>query len=1201
MRTLFWFAVAFGLMLAAGLATLKYLVLPRISEYQTDILARVSEVSGMNVTAKMLRGGWSGFTPFVEMEEVDFRDRASVKSPVGGVPAVEGTGIAGATALSLPLVRAAVSIPYLFIGQTRLAELYVFEPKLSLHRASNGIIYFAGRPLNTREPDDGRFLDWLIAQPGIQLHRATVSWRDDLKLGAELQFTDVGIQIEKHFGRHDIGITATPPAQLAKKMALSGRVLLTRSDDAPGRLQVEGTLFANVLSANLTELRRHLNVPDNWQSGVGTVRAWVELDSTTPNKVVFVANTPRAQDQFVNPVKSVTADVHIINAKAQLGDEVAPLNIAKLEGRLEYLRHDNGFTVGSKKLEFRTKEGVSSPPADFSFSQRNKVTEITRENANATGTTENESGEITANGIDLKVMTSLIEYFPIGKEARQLAAKFGLRGEVKASRFAWTGKLDKPASYQIRGTLVNFGLLASDKIPGVSGFSGNIDGSDKGGVFSIASKALTLDVPAQFRAPLRFETVESQGKWTSTGNDIVVDIAKLALANNDIAIELGGKYSRPRPKAGAELAPEVKPGALDIAGRLTRATAIKVANYLPNGLGKARDYIEWATRDGLVDGADFVLKGRIFDFPFHQGVGGQFSVKAKLKDIDFQYTEGWPQANKINAELIIENTSIRANIDSAQIFGAHIRNTKLGVADTDLRPGILTITGEAEARGEDVSRYFRESPMINNIGAFTKVVDINGPGKLNLDISIPLGQSAEAAKDPKAPKFRINGKYSMSRGFAKPTVGPLITNLGGSIVFSETGVKSSGVAGMAYGNPIAIHIAGGGEAGVVTNFAGRADVQLLGDVLPFKLPQQITGVTDFTGRIAPKRDGMEIVIDSSMLGVISTLPSPLTKRGDEARRLKVSFMALGQPAEKIRVSVLGNIVAGSVADAPETRIDARFQRKFDGAGISNFYGGVASVGEQASDANIPEGIWLTGTLKHLDFDQWKKAVENFYPIASVAVGTANAAGAISKSGAAIVGFDFRLGRLMAYGRPFDDLNIKGRRTGETWAMSAISKEAEGDITWRSAAFSERGAVRARLKKLVLSDDAPAAQPSTAMTELGQKEGDLPALDVVADEFTLKGRWLGKLELKATPQVSNWKIDQLTISNGHLKAEMNGIWQRYGDPFAAPSAGAVKSLTTMNIKLESSNLNALFSQFGFGDQMKGGRGGLDGTLSWPGHT
>jgi len=140
-------------------------------------------------------------------------------------------------------------------------------------------------------------------------------------------------------------------------------------------------------------------------------------------------------------------------------------------------------------------------------------------------------------------------------------------------------------------------------------------------------------------------------------------------------------------------------------------------------------------------------------------------------------------------------------------------------------------------------------------------------------------------------------------------------------------------------------------------------------------------------------------------------------------------------------------------------------------------------------------------------------------------------------------------------------------------------------------------VRARLLRFVLADEAPLAAGAVPATPLDPvREADLPALDIVADKFTFKDRELGRLELRATPQGANWKIDQLNISNGHLKLETDGLWQRYGDP-QKPDG---RSRTNMNIRLDTTNLNATFDQFGYGDYVKGGRGKLEGQLSWPGH-
>jgi uncharacterized protein (TIGR02099 family) len=1187
MRAAYWFVIVLVLLVAATLASLKYLVMPNVQSYEAELRAKVAEASGMEVSASSIVGGWSGFSPFVDLAGVELREPKGLKSP---------TRTAGSVALRLPAVRISLSIPYLMVGQLRFSEITIIQPELSLIRAADGFIYFAGRPLNKKneEPDDGRLIDWLISQPSIDIQQATLTWRDDTHPAPELTFTQVGIRIDKSLGRHTFGFVATPPRALAQQVEVRGKLRFEKTD-APDdksvdalRWQAEGSVFAAARAANLAELRRYLNVPDNWQSGVGTVRSWLELDSKGEGaqKRSFSPTGTADSANFVNPVKAIIADVAIINARAQLADDVSPLSIAKLTGRLTYQRLEDGFRIGTNKLEFRTQEGVNSLPADFSLALQ------------SAGNVDKERGEVTANGIDLKVMTSLLEYFPIGRDLRQLAAKFGLRGAVKDTRFAWTGTVQKPKTYTVKGTLVDFASNLNESIPGVSGISGTIEGSEKGGKYNLNAKGVTLDIPAFFRDTVRFDVLEGRGAWQVAADELSIDLDGVRVINRDLSAELSGKYQRLREKPGVEIPVEKRPGVIDLTLKLTEVNAQRLPAYFPNGAAKTREYLEWAVRDGKVESAVLGIKGELYQFPFHQGKGGAFTVRAKLKDIDFRYYEGWPVADNINAELLIDNTVIRAKVDNARFFNATVRKTELLVADSHVSPFLLSIVGEADARAEDVSRYLRESPLVENVGAFTKVVALEGPGKLNIDLKIPVGLVSGAPVPKDAPKFRLSGKYSLSKGSAKLNFGTQISNLSGAIGFTDKNVTSSNITGVAFGSPITIAISGGGEAGVVTDFAGRLDVQQLGDLLPFQMPSQVVGNTDIAGRVSSSAAGLEVAVDSSLLGVTSALPVPLAKRSDEARRLNLRLVNVGQPGEKIRLNVAGNTV-GAAAEAANNRIEARFQRKWDAAGGAQIQG-LASVGAPVSEAALADGLWLTGNMKLLDFDRWLAAVNAFYPKP-----TSPAPASATSSDSLIAGFDFSLDRLNAYSRSFSEVKIRGRKSADranpTWAISVASKEAEGDLTWRSAAFNERGAVRARLKRLILLDDAGAAssvQPTAA--ELAAAEQDLPALDIVADEFTFKERWLGKLELKATPQAANWRIEQLLISNGHARTEMDGLWQRYGDPFAPPRAGPVKSLSTMNIKVDSTNLNALFAQFGFGDQIRGGRGGLEGKLSWPGH-
>ncbi|MEP7156324.1 MAG: AsmA-like C-terminal region-containing protein, partial [Betaproteobacteria bacterium] len=550
--------------------------------------------------------------------------------------------------------------------------------------------------------------------------------------------------------------------------------------------------------------------------------------------------------------------------------------------------------------------------------------------------------------------------------------------------------------------------------------------------------------------------------------------------------------------------------------------------------------------------------------------------------------------NDINGELTFENTRFAAKIDNAKILTAPVKQTTISIDDFAGTPPMLTVQGTADARAEEMTRYIKESPLLDGIGGFTRFVTLEGQGKLELGLKFPLG-----VKD----QNKITGKYTLAKARAKVALGDKdkgveISVLNGSVAFTESTVKSAGLAGIAYGNPVTVAINGAGADGVTVDYVARADVAQLADVLPFRMPQQVTGTGDFTGRVLSKAGATDVSIESTMAGIVSTLPVPLAKRADEERKLRVQFSNAGLATEKIRVTLAGNTVKG--ADNAETRIDARFQRRFDARGFSQgLFGGIASAGEAVSEAAVPEGIWLAGAMARLDFDAWREAIDGFYPAAAVAPPLAVASAGTDAAGARdespIAGFDFKLGGLLAYGRPFKAMSLKGRHSARGWAMKVDSDEASGDFTWRPAAFNDRGLVRARLQRFVLADEAPTTTPSTPV-ELG-KEPDFPAFDIVADKFTFKDKELGKLELRATPQGANWKIDQLNITAPQSTLEMQGLWLRMGDP-QNPAAG--KSRTTMSMKLHASNLNALFDQFGFGDYVKGGRASLDGQLSWPGH-
>jgi uncharacterized protein (TIGR02099 family) len=1166
-KTCYWTAIAFGLLVFAFVATVKFVVMPNVERYQGEIVSRVATASGMDVSAKSIRGRWSGFRPWVDMEEVVFREPPDSKLRPGGQEA-----------LRLPYVSASLSWWALAIAQIRFGEITVDTPALALSRGADGLVYFAGRALNApkTEPDDGRFLQWLLAQDGLIIRDATLTWNDALTEGGELAFADVDIAIRKRRNGHEVGFRARPPAALATAVELRAAID-ARQEEA--RWQASGTVYAQINDARLDEIRRHVTVPKALIAGNGNVRAWLDFDTAAPTLAV-----PNEAMRASTPLRAITADVHLKGAKAQLGEDLEPLDITELSGRLEYKAADAGFTMASKGLALSTASGVKMAPADFSLTLKDQ-----NDAAKA-------GGEITGNGIDLKVMTALLEFFPVGKDVRRVATDFSPRGTIQNTRYAWRGPIEAPVGYDFKGTLSGFALQQFEALPGISGFTGSVEGSDKGGKFDIASRDLALDLPKIYEDPLQFAQFDAKGAWTLDADALRVDLRSLNLANADMEGAFSGKYERFRP-TGARAKDEKGPGSIDMSGKFARIDARSVGKYLHKNVKVVRDYLEWAIRTGEVKDAQLVLKGPLYDFPFRHGTNGQFRVAGLLSGITLRHTEGWPQISGIGGDVVYENTHFEAHVNSAQVLSTQLGKTSIVIDDLGNQPPMLTIQGSTPARAEEVMRYIKESALMNSIGGFTRFVALEGPGKLDLTLKIPLG-NAEVHKVP----FKFDGQYAVNRAKAIVTVGDKkteVSNVSGAVSFSETVTKSQVITGTAFGYPATVLINASPDTGAITEFTARGELgpaTPLGTLLPLKLPQQVTGVVDLNGKIIGRASGTEIQIGSTLAGATSTLPFPLTKRADEVRKLQLTFTNTGQASEQIRLTVAGN--ATPQGDLAESRIDAQFRRRVEGGDATGaFRGGVASVGDPVGARPIPDGLWLVGSLPQLDFDAWRAAVDAFEPPPPPGSAQATAA---NKSESPIAGFDFKLGQLIAYGRPFKALNIKGRHAGEDWRMNVESAEAQGDFSWRAAAFNDKGYVRARLARLSIADEvtaAPANAPNTpAATQAEAEKTDLPAFDIVADKFTLSEKFLGKLEFKATSLGANWKIDQLDITNGHATLKANGLYQRYGDP-QKPDG---RARTAIDFNLEASNLNALLAQFGLQDQLRGGKGKLDGKLTWPGH-
>ena len=594
---------------------------------------------------------------------------------------------------------------------------------------------------------------------------------------------------------------------------------------------------------------------------------------------------------------------------------------------------------------------------------------------------------------------------------------------------------------------------------------------------------------------------------------------------------------------------ESSPGFIDLKGNLTRALASRIANYVPNRIAQTRDWLERSIQAGTSSRVNFELKGDLFEFPWGEGRGdGHFLVEGEIKDGRLQYHPDWPSVDAIQGSFKFENRRMEIDAQRAAIFASRATNVRAVVADLGAKPPMLEINGDVDTAGADGVRFLRQSPLVNGPGAFARTISVEGPGRLKLAFQFPLW-------GPRV--VQVQGEYTFSGATASVGRTLAMRDVRGQLAFTEKGVRAPDITGTLFGKPAHLAMSMLPDGQVLTAIEGRIDPPGIAPHVHEAIAARLTGSADWRARVVSGRLGTELTITSDLKGLGSTLPAPLAKAPGDARPLSVTVSNLGADNE-VTHAALGNAT------------HARFARVAPG---SERWSAAFKFGAPFGQEPIRDGLWLYGTLEDGDVDAW---------LAVFAAPGETPAPTTASPRIELRGIDMRIGTVRYWGREFKDMRAVLTRNGPEWSGRLDGPPIAGDVRWNPEG---KGRVQARLERLAIGESTAAADAKQQATQR-----DLPALDVVAEKFDFRGKWLGKLELDADNAADEWRIARLDITNGHAKFNSSGVWRR--------TAGG--PLTTLQIKFDTENLNALMNQFGYGDYIKRGTGQFEGTLVWPGY-
>ena len=1085
-RALAWLLIAAALICAAVVLSLRYWFLPNIEHYRQDIAAAVSRAANLRITIGRISADWDGMRPHLKLEQVTVYDEL------------------GRRALDLARVESTIawrSIPTL---RPHFHSLDVFRPTLAVRRDAKGRLSVAGI---TMRPEDTKssFSEWLLQQPDVEVHDATVSWTDELRAAPVLELSAVRLQMVNGGGRHRFGLHAQPPPALAGPIDARGDMRGTSADILSN---LNGQVYLQLDSADLAAWRAWIDLPLELKQGAGAVRSWLTFSN--------------------NELSAISADVRLSGVLTRLRANLPQLELNAVAGWLSWKRLPSGYELSTQRLAL-TGGGTALPPADL----------LLRVTSDKQGVPQ---GQLQANVLNLASLVMLADRLPLADEVRAQLLRFSPEGSVYDLTLKWQGALPAPARYSARGRFELLSFKQVDKWPGVSGLSGHADGNELGGTLHVSGQAAHFELPQVFAAPIDFETLTAQMSWNRLSGRTELRFHNLSFANADGAGTAFGSY---RTAEGGR-------GDIDLTGTLTRADARAAPRYIPiNELQKVKAWLARAVVAGHSNDVRFKVKGRLEDFPFAREDRGIFQVAAKVSGGTLDYAERWPRIENIEGEFQFRG----ARLDFVARHG-YINGVKLGpvtgeIPDLKARPEILIIRGEAEGSSADFLGFIAKSPVTDMIERFSEGMQASGAGRLALKLTLPLGQ-LESSKVAGTYVFN-NNRVVLEREI------PPLEQASGRIEFTESSAHLPALSATFLGGPLSASAQAQRDAATRVTLQGRINADQMRKAGAPAWMQHLRGASDWRGSLTLRKKAPELVIESNLQGLSSSLPAPFAKSAAESVALRIERRAVDALHDRISVGY-GDGMRAELVTRRVPGMPAQIER-----GVVRLGGG------EVTEPDKP-GVWVRGALKTFDFGEWLALIRS-------------SDGDSAEAGQAIAGVDMKLAQVDFFGHRFSDLGVSGTTQKGVTQLNLAGREIEGAVTWRGEG---KGRLVARLKKLTLAS-MKAAPLATSTKPPTDKFRELPALDVVVDQFEYGQKQLGKLELNAIAQERDWRIERLQLTNADSALTAEGVWQGW----------LTQPRTRLNVRVEASDVGAALERWKLPTAVRRGTAKIEGHLAWAG--
>nr|WP_315464500.1 YhdP family protein [uncultured Rhodoferax sp.] len=1153
--------------LAVGLlwCGLHFVIVPRIAEFRPWAEAQATKALGLQVRIGGMQARSNGVIPSIDFLRVAIFDRA------------------GREALLLPRISAALS-PRSILGGG-FEQVFIDSPALDIRRTSDGTWWVAGLAVTTGEMQDGAAADWLFSQAEVAVVNGRITWTDETRAVEPVTFEKVNVVVRNRLRTHSLRLDADPPEHWGDRLSVQGvfrQPLLTRH---PGQWsEWDGQAYADFSRVDLAELGRYVDLGVQLAQGSGVIRAWVDVLRGKPAGAV--------------------ADVSLSQVNLRAGATLEPLALASVSGRLGAKVLAGGSEFSTESLQFVTQDGLHWPGGNV------------RVQLFAASKKEAEHGTMTADRLDLAALAQIAGRLPLDASAHALLQRLDPKGIVDGLEASWQGPVSAPQTYKAQGKVSQLSLPSchceADLRPGVQGLDVEFDMDQTGGKARLALRNGMVDANGVFEeALIPLDQFSADLRWELEGPRVSVSGSNVRFSNADAQGELG--FAWQSAVSGNAM---TGPGSLELQGMLSRADAARIARYLPVVMEReSLDYVRAALLGGMASNVQFKVKGDLARFPYRTGQSGDFRISASVKNGSFAFAPAhvmpkdslpWPVLNQLSGEFVLDRDVLQVKVQRGVIgtTGLQIGKTEAQVSNL-YDAAMVSVTAEAKGALPEALSVVNASPLGPLMEHALAQAVATGSADYRLKLGFPVSD---------VEKIAVQGSVVLGGNDLQilPDT-PKLSRARGTIHFTESGFSLAGAQARALGGDVKLDggltfVTGVNSAAPLRaapnqlRFSGTASAEglrqstELGPVT--RLAQFATGSAAYSASLGFQSGVAELHINSTLLGMGVNLPAPLAKTAESS--LPVRFeSALLRPAATATASAglrdrlqldIGKLAA------------VTFVRDLSGP-QPKVLSGVLAVGV-APDESTPlpdEGVVANIQSARLDVDAWSAVADTLSADVSSSPGAAPAPhGDLDTSGYMPTVLVLRAQELLVSGRQLNHVVAGGSREGPVWRANLDATELSGYVEYRQPDAANAGRLYARLARLSIGQSS--AQDVESL--LDEQPSAIPALDIEVDDFVLRGKKLGRIDIEAVNLGSagtrEWRLNRFNIQTPEAQLTASGNWASIN----ATATSVGKSIrerrrTVLNFKLDINDSGELLTRLGMPGVVGKGNGKVEGQVAWAG--